>query len=153
MYCKQKYIGKISDHLLRCHKEEELIKIIISLPPAKKIKGQKLNDQQILRLKVLNYIKAQGSFISNIASEKYDYIQLSRNPTSDRPLSDYRFCGFCNELLIKSTINKHLKFCIGTNHIGKIRAFLREMVKGDIHPRANNYLRTVQARMNRDDIS
>ena len=154
-YCSKIYSDKLVDHLIAKHKNEPKVIEIMRLPPARRIKGQPLNEHQLKRQKLLNEIKNDGAFKFN-CKLKTGKFQPVRRPQGDRvkKISDYRACPFCNGFYMKNSIRKHLPRCSGSEYYKAIQSkTMHNYVIGDVHPDASVYLRIVLSRLRDDDIS
>ena len=65
-----------------------------------------------------------------------------------------RICGVCHGMYAEISIAKHIKKCVGADGLaGQVSKQLHNLVVGDVHPKADNRLRTIIAGFNGDYIA
>ncbi|OXU17295.1 hypothetical protein TSAR_014596, partial [Trichomalopsis sarcophagae] len=151
--CPHKFRGKLINHLLLKHKDNDKVMEIAGLPPGKRQKGQRLNEYQLRRQQLIASLRKEGSYTTNRQLEKGQF-QVARRSIASKTVSDFKACGFCHGFYAKDSIRKHFPHCTGTDH-GNNGVYNSRIIHNftiaDIHPLANVYLRIVAARLNNDE--
>lgn len=112
-YC-DKELTTLSRHYKTAHKDEAIVLEILEYEPAKRLKGQKITDNQKYTDYLYSYLRKSAILKHNLQAEFHDQFHIARTrrqSEEERTVSMYELCTTCSGFYAKNYFHKHVKKC------------------------------------------
>ncbi|XP_032457801.1 uncharacterized protein LOC116738669 [Nasonia vitripennis] len=112
-YCDEK-LTTLSRHYKSKHAEEAIVQEIKQYEPSRRLKGQKITDNQKYTDYLYSYLRKAAILKHNLQADFNDQFHIARTrreSDEDRTVSMYELCTTCSGFYAKSYYHKHVKKC------------------------------------------
>ncbi|KAJ8669176.1 hypothetical protein QAD02_000435 [Eretmocerus hayati] len=111
--------GKIIDHLLRKHTDQDVVRKIKSLPAAKRDKNGELSAKMKERSRLIEIFRKRGADIHIQIMKVGDQPQVERRSSHKTFLNSKRMCKICHGLFSQKSLHKHEPLCRSKHRLTK----------------------------------